>query len=940
MSLIQLTGYDCISQGKSCSSKGGLLIYIDKRFDYEVKMNLNTYEHWEGQIIQITGGGLSQPVIIGNIYRPPRPSTENYNKFINEFSTVLSTLRCHQNNSVILAGDYNINMLQINEQEHCSTFFDMLTSFSLFPQITLPTRFTTRAGTLIDNFFCNLTKRILQSTAGILIKKFSDHQPYFMFVNTTLKEDHTTKFIQVNVQNKEAMLKVKNELHSSDIYTKLDTNPNTDPNYNYNIIIDEINQAKDKYMTSKLVKFNKYKHKKSTWITQGLLTSIRYRDKLYKQIKLTNPESSKYAILLVNLKTYNSILKTSFRKAKQLYYDKCFNNFKFDIKNTWKTINEIISKNKTNKSFPKYFKDSDSIVRDKSEIVNKFNDFFTNIGSNLASNIKYKGTREHTYYLNKIVDRNFTFSYVEEDIIKRTIINLPNKSSCGYDGLSTKLLKILEPALTKSLTLLINQVLTTGIFPDKLKIAKVIPVYKKGEKTVFSNYRPISLLPAISKILEKNIFEQLSSYLRDSRLLFDHQYGFRPKHSTEYAALELIDRIITQLDKDEIPINIYLDLSKAFDTIDHIILIDKLKYYGVHGTNLNLFSSYLENRKQYTEIDNIKSNMLQITTGVPQGSILGPLLFIIYINDFAQASKMFNFLIYADDTTLSSTLNVFSDKTHDQNFESLINEELVKINDWLKINKLSLNVVKSKFMIFQKKKKNIQILNLKIDNVNIDQVKEFNFLGLIIDTNLNWKKHAEKISNACSKKIGILNKLKHILPLDIKKILYNSLIVPHINYCIMAWGFESNRIIKLQKKALRIITLSNYISHTEPLYKQLSLLKVDDILKLQQLKFYYKYLHNDLPRYLQNWRFVFKCEVHGHDTRYKNKIYTYKIKHEFAKKCLRHNLPLLLNNLPEIVKEKLMSHSTQGFVNYVKLYFLQSYEVICTRQNCYVCMHN
>ena len=175
-------------------------------------------------------------------------------------------------------------------------------------------------------------------------------------------------------------------------------------------------------------------------------------------------------------------------------------------------------------------------------------------------------------------------------------------------------------------------------------------------------------------------------------------------------------------------------------------------------------------------------------------------------------------------------------------------------------------------MIFQKKKKNIQILNLKIDNVNIDQVKEFNFLRLTIDTNLNWKKHAENISNACSKKIGILKKLKNILPLHIKKILYNSLIVPHINYCIMAWGFESNRKIKLQ-----ITTLSNYISHTETLYKQLSLLKVDDILKLQQLKFYYEYLHNDLPRYLQNWRFVFKYEVHGHDTREKIKYTLIKL---------------------------------------------------------------
>ena len=179
-----------------------------------------------------------------------------------------------------------------------------------------------------------------------------------------------------------------------------------------------------------------------------------------------------------------------------------------------------------------------------------------------------------------------------------------------------------------------------------------------------------------------------------------------------------------------------------------------------------------------------------------------------------------------------------------------------------------------------------------------------------------------------------------MLSQQIKTLLYNSLFVPHINYCIMVWGFQTYRIIKLQKKALRIITLSNNNSHTEPLHKKLSMLKVDDILKLQQLKFYYKYLHNNLPVYLQNWRIIFKYNIHNYDTRIKNEIYTYKTKHEFAKKCLWHNLPFLLNNIPTIVKEKLNTHSLQRFAQYAKLHFLQNYQDSCTRQNCYTCMQH
>ena len=259
-------------------------------------------------------------------------------------------------------------------------------------------------------------------------------------------------------------------------------------------------------------------------------------------------------------------------------------------------------------------------------------------------------------YLCQPTDRDFRFAPVgEEDVIK-IIHNLKPKSSCGFDEISVKLIKFAKNELCKPITVIVNQCLETGIFPDKLKNAKVIPLFKKGDPEQIDNYRPISILPAISKIIEKTIFIQLYEYFNTNDLLYKSQYGFRPKHSAELAALEIVDKIIYQMDNSETPISVFLDLSKAFDVLDHNILLYKLKYYGINSNSLQLLENYLTNRKQYIEFEKHKSDLKNITIGVPQGSILGPLFFIIYINDIVLAPKIFTPIIYADDTTLFSSI--------------------------------------------------------------------------------------------------------------------------------------------------------------------------------------------------------------------------------------------------------------------------------------------
>ena len=353
------------------------------------------------------------------------------------------------------------------------------------------------------------------------------------------------------------------------------------------------------------------------------------------------------------------------------------------------------------------------MITNLDEIANEFNKYFINIGRSLNNRIHAVTTSNNYLLQHNKPETTFNFVSVNKVYIHNVINKLKNKSSYRYDTISNKHIKYLRNILSRPLTLLINQCIHTGIYPEQFKLFRVKPLHKRGDKTQCGNYRPIALLPSLSNIFERVMFDQLFAYLLNNNLPYINQFGFRPAHSTELAALRLVDHLIAQMDMYNVPTNIYIDRSKAFDTLDHSILLSKLKCYGVTGCSYDLLSSYLTDRSQYVEFSGHKSDTLSISTGVPQGSVLGPLMFLIYFNDLPLVSNIFDMLMYANDTTFYCNIS--------QNITAeVINGELLKINPWLGANKLSLNVTKTKFIVFHMHNKSVSYSDLQINGNKIN----------------------------------------------------------------------------------------------------------------------------------------------------------------------------------------------------------------------------
>ena len=391
---------------------------------------------------------------------------------------------------------------------------------------------------------------------------------------------------------------------------------------------------------------------------------------------------------------------------------------------------------------------------------------------------------------------------------------------------------------------LTNLCLQQGKFPENLKSALVIPIFKGGDKTLPQNYRPISLISNISKIIERVLHKRIYDFLESLRLISKTQFGFRKGHSTEHAVIYFMDYVTKHLENGKHVIGLYLDTKKAFDSINHSILLAKMNSYGLRGNCLNLIKDYLSNRTQSVRVNDTLSTFKNIECGVPQGSVLGPLLFLIFLNDLNSLSPNLEVITFADDAS------IFISNPSMTALESQMNKELSNIHTWFECNMLKLNLQKTGFQLFSKSK-NFTEPRLNINDTPIAKLEEVKFLGLLVDSSLSFKPHIHKLSLKLAQLSGVIRGAKQLLNKSQLMLLYNALIFPHLTYCCLIWGinYQSHlkRILLLQKRIARHILGLSYSESVSHRFGDLQMLNIYSIIKYKAVIFALKYLNNMLP---------------------------------------------------------------------------------------------